>query len=64
LRALSAIALMLLAAVSTTGCRDEEQGRKLNFDKGKYAGPAVPAASSEAQKGWQDRTQRLWKQGS
>jgi hypothetical protein len=59
-----AIALTLLAALSTTGCRDEEQGRKLNFDKGKYAGPAVPAATSEAQKGWQDRTQRLWKQGS
>ena len=64
MRVLPAIALMLLAAVSTTGCRDEEQGRKLNFDKGKYAGPAVPAPSSEAQKGWQDRTQRLWKQGS
>ena len=64
MRTLPAIALVLLAAVSTTGCRDEEQGRALTFDKGKYAGPSVPAATSEAQKGWQDRTQRLWKQGS
>jgi len=59
-----AVALTLLAALSTTGCRDDEQGRKLSFDKGEYAGPDMPAVPSEAQKGWQDRAQRLWKQGS
>jgi hypothetical protein len=64
LRIVQATALTLLVALSVTGCRDEEQGRKLTFDKGRYAGPSVPAATSDAQKGWQDRTQKLWKQGS
>jgi hypothetical protein len=54
---------MLLVVSAGTGCRDEEQGRKLSFTKGKYAGGAVPPVSAQAQKELQERTQKLWKEG-
>lgn len=51
--------LMLLVAIAAGGCRDEEQGRKLSLDKGKYAGAPIPPPPAEAQKGWAERARKL-----
>ena len=49
-RTIIACAAVVLAAGALAGCREEEQGRRLIFDKGTYAGPPV-AALSKAQIG-------------
>ena len=42
-RAIIAIAALAAAAGALAGCRAEEQGRALIYDKGTYAGPKDPA---------------------
>ncbi len=53
--ALTAIAC--IAAVILVGCRNEEQGRVLAFDKGHYAGAPVTKPSAQALAALRDRVQ-------
>jgi hypothetical protein len=50
-------ALLLLAALAclAAGCRTEEQGRKLGFDKGHYGGKADTQRDSRTQTALADR---------
>jgi hypothetical protein len=44
----SALILAIAAvAVGTSACREEEQGRPLNYDKGTYLGKADTSLNSE-----------------
>jgi hypothetical protein len=52
------LALIIVAAAALGGCRDED-GRVLDFDKGKYAGPAVPKPPSAAAQGWHDHAEKM-----
>ena len=54
-------AVALIAAAALVGCRDEEQGRPLAFDKGHYAGTPVAKPSAQALASLRDRvkTQRF-----
>jgi hypothetical protein len=51
------VAVALVAAAALVGCRDEEQGRKLVFDKGHYAGTPVVEPSAQALAALRDRVQ-------
>jgi len=42
-RAIIAIAALVAAAGALAGCRAEEQGRELLYNKGTYSGPKDPA---------------------
>jgi hypothetical protein len=44
-RTIVACAAVVLVAGALAGCREEEQGRRLSFDKGTYTGPADTALS-------------------
>ena len=46
-----------IAAAMLVGCRDEEQGRVLAFDKGHYAGAPVTKPSAQALAALHDRAQ-------
>jgi hypothetical protein len=59
LRQAAALALVLVAAAALGGCRDEEQGRMLSFDKGEYGGPPVPAPPDAAAQGWRERAEKM-----
>jgi hypothetical protein len=58
LRKWTVLALIIVAAAALGGCRDED-GRVLDFDKGKYAGPAVPKPPSAAAQGWHDHAEKM-----
>jgi hypothetical protein len=51
------VVIACLATVMLVGCRDEEQGRVLAFDKGHYAGAPVTKPSAQALAALHDRAQ-------
>ena len=51
-------ALIIVAAAALGGCRDED-GRALDFGKGKYAGPAVPRPPANAAEGWREHAEKM-----
>jgi len=51
------VVIASLAAAVLVGCRDEEQGRVLAFDKGHYAGAPVTKPSAQALAALRDRVQ-------
>jgi hypothetical protein len=51
------IAIAIVVAGALVGCRDEEQGRVLVFDKGHYAGTPVAEPSAQALVALRDRVQ-------
>jgi len=51
------VVIACLAAAMLAGCRDDEQGRVLAFDKGHYAGAPVTKPSAQALAALHDRAQ-------
>jgi hypothetical protein len=56
-RAIGLLALAIVAAAALGGCRDDEQGRPLVFDKGHYAGVPLDKPSPQAIAALRDRVQ-------
>lgn len=53
----SALILAITAvAVGTSACREEEQGRPLNYDKGTYLGKSDTSLNSEQLRGLTSRS--------
>ncbi len=53
----SALILAITAvAVGTSACREEEQGRPLNYDKGTYLGKSDTSLNSEQLRGLKSRS--------
>jgi hypothetical protein len=59
LRPLTASVLIVVAAVALGGCRDDEQGRSLSFDPGKYSGPQMPKSPQQAAQGWREHAEKM-----
>jgi hypothetical protein len=56
-RGTALFAVAVVAAATLVGCRDDEQGRPLGFDKGHYAGVPVSKPSAQAIAALRDRVQ-------
>jgi hypothetical protein len=53
-----AVTLLLLLAVPLAGCREAEQGRTLDFNKGVYQGQADEKLNDEQTKDLRERVER------
>lgn len=56
-KAILAVTLLVLLAPSLAGCREAEQGRTLDFNKGVYQGRADEKLGAEQAKDLRDRVE-------